>query len=206
MCVNETCTAINHGLALIEDKHMLCIINTEFRVHMTVSFMIAMTVLQFYLVISIICIFIFLCNPPWYLSVRAILVNNLSWMFEERRHSSLLHLSIVEMMLTFIYMCFAYMCMQMGLANPNYAVTSRNLTYWLVEASPYFVIFLAAFCDYFNEWDGDVSNNYSLCISLGILMKIAVFVLMRYAERESDSYINEFKFSVFNIFCHFTRK
>jgi hypothetical protein len=203
--MNETYALLNHGLALNEDKHMLCIINTEFRVHMAVSLVIAITFLQFYIIIGFLCIFIFIRNPPWYFSIRAILVNNLSWMFEER-YSSLLRLSIVEMILTLIYMFFAFMFMQFGLSNPDHGVTSRDLTHWFVEASPYMVIFFAVFCQYCDEWDDDVSNNYPIFAILGILMKIPVFVLMRYAERESDSFINEFKFSVFDIFCHLTRK
>jgi hypothetical protein len=148
-----------------------------------------------------ICLLFFLCNPPWYYSIRAILINNLSWIFQEGRYSSLVSLSIGEMILTFVYMFFAFICTQFGVSNTNYSVTPRVLIHWFIEASSHMVIFVAAFCEYCIEWDGDLLNKYPLYTIIGITMKVPLFISMRYAERESDFFVNDLKVSFADILC-----
>ena len=195
------CQKRGGGVPLIEDKQMLCIGNNELRVHMAASVFIGALFLQICLVIMIICIFIFAHNPHWYYSFRTILVNNLSWIFEEERYSSLVPLLIVEMILTFIYMFFAFICTQFGLSNSDYNVTSRVLTHWFFEASSYLVILVAVFSENCVDWEGDLSNKYPIYTGLGILTKVSVFVSMRYAEREPNFFVHNLKVSFFKIYC-----
>src|SRR5271156_1998647 len=131
MCMNETYTILNHGLSLIEDKQMLCILNKELGVHMVTIFIVQGIFSQTYIPIIVIGEFIRFFNP-WYSSIVA---NSLSWMFPDERYSSFVSLSVLEMISTLVYMLFAFICMQFGLPNTDYSVTSRVLIHWFIEAS-----------------------------------------------------------------------
>lgn len=201
MCMNGTYTPLNHGLLLMEDKKMLCIANKELDVHISVSLLVGILFLKICFIIMIICIFIFAHNPDWYYSIRAILVNNFSWIFEEERYSSLVLLLIVEMILTFIYISFAFICTQFGFPNTGYNVTSTVLIHWFFEASSYLVILVAVFSENCIDWEGDLPNKYPIYTLWGILIKVSVFVSMRYAEREPNFFVHDLKVSFFKIYC-----
>lgn len=90
---------------------------------------------------------------------------------------------------------------QFRLLNTNYSITPMVFAHWLIEASSVPIILAAAFVEYYIEWSNNFFDKYPLYFIVVILIKVPLFVLMRYAECELDFVVNDLKVSFFEIFC-----
>jgi hypothetical protein len=165
-----------------------------------VTLVVATTFIHLSVIIYFFCFLLFLRYPDWVYSNYTILKNNLLRLFPEEGHSSLISFSIVEMISTLIYMLSAFICMQFGLANSDDGVTSKVLIRWFIESYSYMMIIGIVFYEFCFEED-NITNRYPFYTICGIYIKVSLFISMRYAEYESNTFANDIKVLFFKIFC-----
>jgi len=121
-------------------------------------------------------------------------------------YSSMIIVLKAEMKLIFVYVYMAFLYTRLGLVNSNYTVIYLNFLRWLIEASlvpqvliiSLFLNFLSLEIDFCHEYDG-------LYVFM-LIIKIPLFILMRYAERQSDFFINKYQAFLFKILCYWPSK
>jgi hypothetical protein len=202
LSMNETFVSLNHRLSSVEDKRIFCVVNLELDVHMILILFIELFLFHLYTIISVICFVVLLRYPHWYRPVHAFIVNNWLAIFEEdERYSSQILLLKNELISTFVYLFFAFIYTQFKLLNSNSSVTSMIFGRWLIEASLAPLVLGAAVFEYYIEWNQNFFDQYHLYTAMVILVKVPLFILMRYNERHSDFFLNDLKVSFFKIFC-----
>lgn len=204
LTINETFVLLNNRLSSIEDKQMSCYINAKLWIltHLSITFFIELLFLYIYLILLCICLVSFLYNPDWYRSIRNIFESYYLRPYEEEEEELIflysIGLLIKEITLIFVYVFFAFMYKWFGLVHDTHIITSMNFYQWLVEAS-YIPIVLST-----TYFIGTIENFVRLYRSfslVAIMIKIPVFVLMRYAESENNFFLNDLKASFFYILC-----
>ena len=85
-----------------------------------------------------------------------------------------------------------------GLVYDRYTVTSMDFYQWLVEALYTPFVLTTAYYVGTIEFFIYLHRSFSL---LAMLIKIPVFVLMRYAESQRDFFLNDLKAFCFHMLC-----
>jgi hypothetical protein len=110
-----------------------------------------------------------------------------------------------EMKLIFIYVYIAFFYTWLDLFNSNYRITFLNLIRWFIEGSLFPQIFFFAIIEYllgimcFFE-------IYHLLYFPTILIKVLLFILMRYAESQPHFFLNQFQIFLFNTYCYWPNR
>jgi len=147
-----------------------------------------------------ICVVSFLYNPDWYRTVRNILQSYYLRPYEEEELIFLysIGLLIKEAILISIYVFFAFIYNWFVLVHDKVEITSMKFYQWSVEASYIPIVLSSTYCI------GTIDNfvrQYRLFTLIAILIKIPLFVLMRYAETENNFFVNNLKAHYFYTFC-----
>ncbi len=202
--MNETLVLLNNRLSSIEDNQMLCYINVKVWIltHFSVTLFIETICLYIYLILSFICIVLLVYNPDWYRFVRNIFEGYYLVPYEQGEEELIFFYSICllikEAILIFVYVFLSFMYSWFILIDDTSMITSMNFYQWLIEAS-YIPIVL---CTTYSIGTLDnfirLYRSFSLVV---ILIKVPVFVLMRYAESEKNFFLNDLKRFFFNMFC-----
>lgn len=122
-------------------------------------------------------------------------------MFDLDRYSLMVSVLKKEMKLIFVYVYICFLYTWFESVHNKYKVTYMNFLRWLIEASLIPQILIFNVVDYFLCTE-DFFQLYHLNYIPTIIMKIPLFVLMRYAESQSDFFLNEFQTSLFNLYCY----
>jgi hypothetical protein len=109
------------------------------------------------------------------------------------------------MKLIFIYVYIAFLYTWLQLINSNYTVTYLNFLRWLIEASLLSCVLIVTISEYFLGVM-DFYEVYYYLYRPAIIIKVALFVLMRYAEIQSNFFLNQFQILLFNTYCYWPPK
>jgi hypothetical protein len=107
-------------------------------------------------------------------------------------------LLIKEIIVVFVYVSFAFMYKWFGFVHNNYTITSLNFHQWLVEATFIPIILQSTPFMVINEF---FIEHYGLFHVFAIMVKIPLFVLMRYAESKDNFFVNDMKAYFFHKLC-----
>jgi hypothetical protein len=202
LTINET---LLNRLSSIEDKQMSCYINAEVWIltHWSLTYFIELTFLYIYLILSCILFVLLVYNPNW---IR--LFDNIFQSYYLRLHHEedekeriflyAIGVLIKETILISIYVFFAFIYNWFVLVHDKVEITSMKFYQWLVEASYIPIVLSSTYC--FGTIDNFV-RQYRLFALVAILIKVPLFVLMRYAETENNFFINNLKADFFYTWC-----
>jgi hypothetical protein len=134
-------------------------------------------------------------------------VMNSNWLdiYDLDRYSLMIIVLKKEIKLIFVYVYIAFLYTWLQLVNSNYTVTYLNFLRWLIEASLLPQILIFTLFSYFLCIE-NFFEQYHLYYVPTIMIKIPLFVLMRYAEIQSDFFLNRLQTSLFDIFCYWPSK
>jgi hypothetical protein len=111
-----------------------------------------------------------------------------------------------EMKLIFVYVCIAFLYTWFELVNTNRTLTYLNFLRWFIEASLIPLILIFTVFQYCFVYIMDFFELYHIFYVSMIVVKVLLFVLMRYAESHSDFVINRFQMLLFNVFSYWLSK
>jgi hypothetical protein len=120
------------------------------------------------------------------------------------RYSLMIIVLKKEMKSMFVYSYIAFFYTWLQLVNSTYTVTYLNLIRSLIEASILPAVLIVGFDDL--PCIAEVSRLYRLFYVPTMIIKVPLFILMRYAESESNFFLNEFQTALFKLFCHLSSK
>jgi hypothetical protein len=106
---------------------------------------------------------------------------------------------IKEIILPIVYIFFAFIYTRFGLSNSNYTITLMTFGRWFIEGSFTPFLICAAFWEYYIEFIINFFNNYQFYYVFAIMLKIPLFFVMRYAENQSDFFLNVLEAWFFNM-------
>jgi hypothetical protein len=106
-----------------------------------------------------------------------------------------------EIKLILIYVCFSIIYTWLGFWNSNYTITLLNILRWLIEASnvPLALLYTIILSD--SEFMENFFKYYQLFYFLTIILKLPLFFIMRHAESDSNSIVNDLQMFLLNKFC-----
>lgn len=172
--------------------------------HLTVTYSIELTCVYIYIMFFITLAVLLVYNPNWYDSVRIIYENYYFRLdHDEEGDIQLIFIYsigfvIKEVLLILIYVLLSYVYTWLVLVDDKNAITSMNFYRWLVEAShlpkSISTIYSIGTVDNFIR----VYRSFTL---MALLMKIPVFVLMRWAETQKNFFLNDINAYCFSKLC-----
>jgi hypothetical protein len=201
LSVNETLLLLPNQSFPIENKQLSCVSNIK--IQLIVHFFLTRIVeaLLLYFLVSLYFIMILFFYHYW---SRITDVIDSYWLdiSDLDTCSSTIIVLKAEMKLLFVYVYMAFLYTWIGVVNSNYTVTYLNFLCWLIEASvvpealiiSLFFNFLSLEIDFCHEYHG-------LYVSM-LIIKLPLFILMRYAESQSDFFINAYPPYLFKILCY----
>jgi hypothetical protein len=201
---NETSLLSDVSLSAIDKKQMTCIMEMQIwpHIHLIIIVFIQFILANIYIVLSFVSLLLFLMSPCFRSFLRIIKENiRLGLYNEEERYLYGITLLKKEMILIFVYMLFAFLYNWFGLVNNDNRITSVNFRRWLFEASFAPVVLCLAFFSYYMECVENLFDKYQLIYIYAIMLKVPLFFLMRYAESQSDFFLNELEASIFYSLC-----
>ena len=172
--------------------------------HLTVTYLIELTCVYIYMILSITLVVLLVYNPNWYDLVK-IIYENYYFRLDHDEEGDIqlifiysIGLVIKEVLLILIYVLLSYMYTWLVLVDDKNAITSMNFYRWFVEAShlPKAVSTIYSI--------GTVDNfirGYRSFTLMALLMKIPVFVLMRWAETQKSFFLNDINAYFFYKLC-----
>jgi hypothetical protein len=111
-----------------------------------------------------------------------------------------------EIILVSVYVFFAFMYKWLVLVNDDNVITSMNIYQWSMEATfAPLVLGAAYYCSFFDDHEVAL-QLYAPLYRAAIMLKISVFVLMRYTETNGSFVVNDFRASLFYSVCRLFRK
>lgn len=203
LVTNETCVPLDVQFLSMEDYgQMSCIINMKLWLftHFIHSFFIQSVFLQAYVGV-LACFFLFFLVSSDFRSFAAIIKQTIAcWTNQENEFWHGFTLIIQQINLIFIYILFAFLFKLLVFANNEYPVTSMNIYHWLAEAMsmPYVLYGFFAHCIGYAHESWDI---YQECYVIEILLKIPLFIFMRYGENHRGFFLNDLEASFINKFC-----
>jgi hypothetical protein len=197
LLINETFFSLPNPSCSMEYKQFWCIYNMKFWliIHFIVTRLIDTALL-----VNIILLLYWIMVLFFYRYLKH--VNNFmesNWldMYEEDTYSLMIIVLKKELKLIFVYVYISFFCTWLQLVNSSYTVTYLNFLRWLIEASFLPQILILSFLDYFLG-TMNFFELYHLLYAPTIIIKIPLFILMRYAEIQSNFFINRFQISFFD--------
>ena len=202
LTMNET---YSNEFSSFSNQQMPCYINRNVWIltHWSLKYSVELSIVYVYLILSCILLVLLVFNPNWYRLFRIIFENyylRINHAEEEKERIFLysIILLIKEAILISVYVFFAFMYHWLVLVHDQIEITSMTFYLWSVEAS-HLPNILISTC-YFGTIDNFLLLYRSFTL-FAILIKVPVFVLMRYAESEKNFFLNNAKAHFFYTFC-----
>lgn len=192
LSTNETLSSSSVSFFLTDDEYMQCLINVQLwtRAHFLVTILVNALLFVVYAPFSM-CITFFLLFYPRFDRFTGIDVSVLPWgIVEENRYIYFMRLLIKEVKLIFVYVQLAFLCRWVGLMDNDYRITSLDIRRWLIEASFAPFIIVGLIVEYCAGCENYIFERNQFAFVLAPRLKVAVFILMRWAEIKTDFFVN----------------
>ena len=202
--MNNSFSTVYNGLVSIEDKQMLCYMNSP--IWLTDLFIVLICIQSFLLLagsplvfISTILFFHYDRSPV------NVIVDGWTPIHDTEQRNYLNGTYGVlkrEMLLVSVYVFFAFMFKWLVLVNNDNVITLMNIYQWSIEATFAPLVLVVVYIDsFFNEHEAFHQLYAPLYRTYTIILKIPLFLLMRYTETDGSFVINDFKAFVFHSIC-----
>jgi hypothetical protein len=99
------------------------------------------------------------------------------------------------------YVLFAVMYKWLVLTNKDNCITSLNIYQWVIEATWAPVAIAATYVSTPDIHSRDMDDRFAGYYRMGTLIKMPTFIVIRYAETNPSSYINDVIVILFRIIC-----
>jgi len=207
LSINQTFLLLPNQSLSIEYKQLSCVSNMKMWL---IIYFITTRFVENYLFMHIIFLFQWIMTVffyPYWRRIRNIMGSN--WLYINEldldRYSLMIIVLKKEMKLIFVYVYIAFLYTWLQLVNSNYMVTYFNFLRWLIEASLFPQILIMTLPCYFVCMEHFFDLYHAFYVPI-IIIKFPLFILMRYAEVQSNSFINELQMLFFNGSCYFSLK
>jgi hypothetical protein len=207
LSINETFLLLPNQSLSIEYKPLSCVSNMK--IWLIIHFIITRFV-ENYLFLQIICPLQFIItlyfNRYWR-RIRNIIESNWSDIYNLDTYSLMIIVLKKEMKLIFVYVYMTFLYTWLQFINSNYRVTYFNFLRWLIEASllPQILI-ITLFVYFVCAAEENLFHLYHTFYVRTIIIKLPLFILMRFAESQSDFFLNALQTLFFRVFCYFSSK
>jgi hypothetical protein len=201
--INEIILIPSNDSLSIEHKQLSCVFNMQhwFITHFFVARLIEFF-LHFYIMIPL--IFILTSLFDRYLDD---LIDSIDFGWRDTtdrqvRYSYSIIVLKKEMILILIYVLIAFLYSWFKLKSVSDALTYQNLLKWIIEVSfaPQVIFTTFALC--YVEFGFAFFDLYFSSYVILIMLKVPLFILMRYAETEPNFFINRLQIVLFNVLCY----
>lgn len=200
LLINETFIFLPNQSLLVEYNQFSCISNTKIwlLIHFIITRSIESLLIQVVFWFYIIMILFFF---SYWKHISNIVDGNWLSICDLDRYSLMIIVLKKEMKLIFVYVYIAFVYTWLDLVYTNYTITYLNFLRWLIEASLLPQLLFLTFVSYYFLCMEDFFQTYRVLYVPIIIIRIPLFILMRYAESNSDFFINQYQISMFNTFC-----
>ncbi|CAM4847656.1 unnamed protein product, partial [Rotaria magnacalcarata] len=82
-----------------------------------------------------------------------------------------------------------------NIVNNDYPITYMNFYRWFVEALTVSYVLYGSFCVHYIGYVDEFLDIYQVCYVIEILLKVPLFMFMRYGENQSDFFLNDIEAS-----------
>lgn len=202
--INETLQSMEVLFLNDDDRYMACIsdMHSWLRIHDTVVWLIQLYLILLCIGFVILYSLIYLLSPSSRVFIDY-LMEKLS-LLSYQSSGRYFHFTVwfvKEMIWISVYILLATFCKWFGSINNRSEITFMDFCRWFIEASSYHIsiwVFISIyFCRYFIDWLDDIQNAYDVLM----ILKIPLFIIMRYAEYQPDCQINALKVSLAKEMC-----
>lgn len=205
---NEIFLLLPNQSLSIEHEQLLCVSNTK--IWLIIHFIITgsietFLVMQIVFPLQVIMILYFNC---YWERISNVIQSNWLNVYDLDIYSLMIIVLKKELKLIFVYIYFTFLYTWLQLVNSNYTVTYFNFLRWLIEASlvPRILITTLVPCYFVGIDIGEFFEQYHLSYVPIIIIKIPLFVLMRFAESQSNFLLNEVEIFFFKKLCDLSLK
>jgi hypothetical protein len=207
LSIDETSILLPNQSLSIEYEPLSC--NSNMKIWLIIHFIIT-RILEYFLYTQIFCslqLMIMLFFYDYWSRVSNVLNSNWWNIYDLDRYSLMIIVLKKEMKLIFVYVYIAFLYTWLQLVNSNYTVTYFNFLRWLIEASllPQILI-IALFLYFLCMQEENFFFLYHMVYVPIIIVKVPLFILMRFAESQSNFFLNRLQTWLFYMFCYFASK
>jgi hypothetical protein len=199
LLINETFFLLPNQSLSIEYQQFVCVCNMK--IWLLIYFMITRLIdgallihiiLQLYMMTII---FFHRYQRP----LNDFLRNNWLDIHDLDKYSLMIMILKKEMKLIFVYVYITFLYTWFQLVNSKYSVTYFNFLRWLIEASLLPQVLLLSL-PYLLDSEGFFRMYHILYVPT-IIIKVPLFILMRYVEIQSDFFLNKLQIFFFSTYC-----
>ena len=206
--MNNSFSTFYNGLVSIQDKQMSCYM--DMRIWLADLLVVLLFMQHFLITAGLILGFISLILFARYSrSADTVTVDDWESIYDTEPLSYLHGTYRVvkkEIILVSVYVFVAFMYKWLVLVTDDNAITSMNIYQWSIEASfAPLILGSAYYCSFFDHHEGAL-QLYAPWYRTITILKIPVFVLMRYTETNGSFALNDFRASLFYSLCRLFRK
>jgi hypothetical protein len=202
LSINETFFLLRNQSFDIEHKQFLCVF--DMKIWLIIHFMVTRLIdtgLLLYILLQL-CMIMIMFFYRYFPHVSNILEGDWLNIYQLDSYSLMILVLKKEIKLIFIYVYITFLYTWLQLVDSNYTVSYMNFFRWLIEASLILQILCLTLTSYCALCPIDFFRAYHLFYAPTMIMKVPLFILMRYAEIESDLFVNKFQISLFNAHCY----
>lgn len=205
LMINETFLLLPNQSLSMEYKQLSCL--SDMKVWLIVHFMTSRFI-EYALIIPLIFslnLILILFFFDYWKRMNDLISGNWRDIWELDRISLLIIVIKKELKLILIYVYIVFFYTWLQVVSNNHRITYFNCLRWFIEASylPQTVFFTGiCYCLCID----DFFSAYNLHYRPMIAMKVPLFILMRYAEIQSDFFVNRLQIYLFNICCYNLQK
>jgi hypothetical protein len=156
-------------------------------------------------VIVLFCVHMYLCAcvfSPIYFFVQLFTTERDDYSEDEHQENylKLIRLLKREVVLIFVYVNAAFLYVWIDFMNINYTITNAVIIRWLIEATlaPY-ILFVIIFVGSGEGIEPYMDRSQSYIFE--IVIKVPLFIMMRYAESKPHFFLHDFESFLFYIVC-----
>ncbi len=128
-----------------------------------------------------------------------------NWLFTyepEEGYSYLINIFKREIILILVYVYLSFLYTWIVLGNTYNTITHLTFLRWLMEALFIPIVFFVTIFAYYVQYIENVFDLYEASYGFVIILKVPLFVLMRYADYQPDSIVNRLQYQIFRWFCY----
>ncbi len=206
LSINETFLLLPNSSLSMEYKQLSCVSNIK--IWLIIHFFITRLVENF-LTLQLICPLQWIMTlffDRYWRRINNVIEDNWFDIGDLHRYSLMIIVLKKEMIMIFVYVYMAFLYTWLQLVNSNYRVTYFNLLRWLIEASLVPKILIYYSFSFFCMYEEGFFRLYHAFYVITIIIKVPLFILMRFAESESDFCLNGLQILLFKVFCFFSSK
>ncbi len=206
LLINEKLSLSSVQLLVMDNNRMRCLVGIQSRLlnHFTVVSIIQMLFASIYITLVCVSVLLFIFSNRFRYIFHILQTNiRLQTYSPLKRYRYAAVVLVKEVLLIFVYILFCCIYQWYGLSNNAMHLTWIKIRRWFVEATSIPLLCFAFLIEYSVGRTNIIFDEHQSYYIAVILVKLPVFIVMRFGESQPDFFLNHFELFLLQKRCEF---